>query len=134
MKISAFSAVLIALVLVAGSASAIERCGSGPRVTCVVDGDTIWLDGEKTRMQGYDTPEPITDICGGDFERQLARRASDRLIALLNGGNITIERFGQDRYGRTLATIRANGIDVGDTLIAEGLARHWPDGPEFWCN
>ncbi|WP_353428819.1 hypothetical protein [Paracoccus denitrificans] len=23
---------------------------------CLVDGDTIWIDGEKLRMEGYDTP------------------------------------------------------------------------------
>jgi endonuclease YncB( thermonuclease family) len=104
------------------------------RVTCVVDGDTVWLQGEKIRMPGYDTPEPTTGMCGGDFERQLAHQASNRLIALLNGGDVTIQRFGKDRYDRTLATIRVDGVDVGKTLIAEGLARRWPDGPEFWCN
>ena len=42
--------------------------------------------------------------------------------------------FGVDGTGsRTLATIRIAGHDVGDILIAEGLARRWPDGDEFWC-
>ena len=85
-------------------------------------------------MQGYDTPEPTTGLCGGNFERQLAQRATNRLIELLNGGEATIETFGKDRYGRTLATLMVDGVDVGETLVAEGLARHWPDGPEFWCN
>ena len=114
-------------------AFAIEKCGPGPRYTCVVDGDTIWQDGEKIRLMGYDTPEPTTNICGGAVEVNLARRASDRLVQLLNQGNATIERHGSDRYGRTLAIIRVAGVDVADTLVAEGLARYWPDGPEFWC-
>ncbi len=124
---------LAVLCFIAVPAFAIEKCGSGPRNTCVVDGDTIWQDGEKIRIMGYDTPEPTTNICGGATEVQLARLASDRLVQLLSHGNMTIERHGADHYGRTLAIIRVDGNDVGDILVAEGLARYWPDGPEFWC-
>ncbi len=81
----------------------------------------------------YDTPEPMTNICGGDAEVRLAHRASNRLVELLNRGSVSIERHGADRYGRTLAVIRVEGQNVGDILVAEGLARYWPDGPEFWC-
>ena len=126
--------ILILLFLVfASPALAIEKCGSGKRVTCVVDGDTLWFKGEKIRMKGYDTPEPTTNICGGAKEKQLAARASNRLIQLLNENGFSIRRFGKDRYGRTLAIIRVGGKNVGNILIAEGLARRWPDGPEFWC-
>ena len=34
-----------------------QLCGHGKRVTCVVDGDTIWSKGEKIRLMGFDTPE-----------------------------------------------------------------------------
>ncbi|MFV2038386.1 MAG: thermonuclease family protein [Paracoccaceae bacterium] len=125
---------LLVLVLFAAPAWAIEKCGSGTRVTCVVDGDTLWLNGEKIRMIGYDTPEPMVGICGGQREKQLAALATGRLIELLNENDATISRSGQDKYGRTLATIRIGGTDVGDILIAEGLARSWPNGTEFWCN
>lgn len=103
--------------------------------TCLVDGDTIWLDGNKLRLKGFDTPEPMTKICGGKFETELARKASDRLLYLLNTKSWTIEYFGKERNGkRTLATIRISGRDVGDILIDERLARRWPDGDEWWCN
>lgn len=107
-------------------------CGRN-RFDCVVDGDTIWLDGVNLRLQAYDTPEPYNDICGGAAEVALAKRASGRLLQLLNSNSFTVETAGSDRYGRTLATIRIQGQDVGDILIAEGLARRWPDGKEFWC-
>jgi len=125
---------ILLMVFLAGPALAIEKCGSGKRVTCVVDGDTIWFKGEKIRMMGYDTPEPTTGICGGDTERRLAARASKRLVQLLNNNTVTIERDGKDRYGRSLAVIRVDGRNVGDILIEEGLARSWPDGHEFWCD
>lgn len=110
-----------------------RMCGSGQRRTCVVDGDTIWLDGMNLRLQAYDTPEPYNVICGGAQEVALAKRASARLLDLLNGNSFSVETFGTDRYDRILATIRINGTDVGDILISEGLARRWPDGLEFWC-
>lgn len=116
----------------------LEMCGSRPNTsdkTCVVDGDTLWLQGENIRLRDFDTPEPQTQICGGAAEVELARRASARLLDLLNSNEWTIERFGLDsiRSKRRLATIRVGGKDVGDILISEGLARRWPDGYEFWC-
>jgi len=100
----------------------------------VVDGDTIWLKGQNLRLQSYDTPEPYDGICGGAAEVALAKKASARLLQLLNGNPITVETFGLDNTGkRTLATVRINGRDVGDILIAEKLARRWPDGEEWWC-
>lgn len=109
-----------------------QMCGRD-RVTCVVDGDTIWLEGQNLRLESFDTPEPYNDICGGQAEVELAHRASARLLELLNGNAFTVDTNGVDRYGRTLATIRIGGRDVGDILISEGLARRWPNGREFWC-
>ncbi|WIY54173.1 thermonuclease family protein [Devosia sp. YIM 151766] len=109
-----------------------SMCGRN-RHTCIVDGDTIWLDGQNLRLQSYDTPEPYNDICGGQAEVALAHRASARLLDLLNANSFTVQTSGQDRYGRVLATIRIGGRDVGDILIEEGLARRWPDGHEWWC-
>lgn len=114
-------------------AHAIQKCGSGKRVTCVVDGDTIWLKGEKIRLMGYDTPETTTQICGGQREVNLGHKATARLVQLLNNNKWKLYRSGKDRYGRTLATLRIKGMNVGNILIREGLARRWPNGREFWC-
>ena len=70
---------MVALGAFAQPAFAIGKCGSGKRVTCVVDGDTFWLKGEKIRVQGYDAPETTTNICGGNRDIQLGRKATDRL-------------------------------------------------------
>lgn len=139
MKIAALITTCL-FMFAAGPALAtnLEMCGNRPNTadkTCVVDGDTLWLNGENIRLKDFDTPEPQTQICGGAAEVALAHQASARLLELLNGNEWTIERFGYDRTSsrRTLATIRINGRDVGDILIAERLARRWPDGLEFWC-
>lgn len=128
------------LTLTASSpAGQLRMCFKGEKntatKTCVVDGDTLWLNGTDYRLKDFDTPEPQTNICGGQAEVELAHRASARLLQLLNTNNWTIETFGADGTGRrVLATIRIGGQDVGDILIAEHLARRWPDGPEWWCN
>lgn len=114
-------------------AHAIEKCGQSKRITCVVDGDTIWLEGEKIRLMGFDTPETTTNICGGEREKQLGVKATIRLMGLLTENSFSVHRDGKDRYGRTLAVIQINNINVGDILVKEGLARYWPDGREFWC-
>lgn len=114
-----------------------EMCAPGqpntPTKTCIVDGDTLWLEGENIRLEGFDTPEPQTQICGGDQEKELAALASVRLMELLNTNTWTVERSGADRYGRTIATIRIGGRDIGEWLVEERLARRWPDGHEWWC-
>jgi endonuclease YncB( thermonuclease family) len=125
--------------LISLPAYAIDKCVPGQKrsatETCVVDGDTIWLDGVKIRLEGFDTPEPQTAICGGRAEIELAHRASDRLVDLLNETVWEIEYHGLDstQEKRRLATISIDGQDVGDILINEGLARKWPDGKEWWC-
>ena len=115
----------------------LQMCAPGqpntPTKTCIVDGDTLWLNGENIRLEGFDTPEPQTQICGGEREKALAAQASARLKDLLNTNSWTVERSGADRYGRTLGTIRIDGQDVGNWLVEERLARWWPDGEEWWC-
>jgi micrococcal nuclease len=96
----------------------------------VVDGDGLNCQGERIRLVDIDAPE-LAGRC--PEERALALRSRDRLLELLNSGEVTIERRGQDRYGRTLSRVRVKGIDIGEQLVAEGLARAWTGRREGWC-
>ena len=111
-------------------AAALAICAPGPRDHCVHDGDTVWWEGEKIRIADIDTPE-LNGVC--EYERDLALRARNRLVQLLNAGAFQIARKGQDRYGRTLATLHRSGRSIGDQLVAEGLARTWSGRREPWC-
>ena len=128
---------LLILLLMTSPALAAQYsiCGKGPRINCVIDGDTIWHDGQKIRLMGFDTPEKGRRAqC--KRERTLADRATTRLQELLNRGYITFEFKGKDRYGRALAITRASGNDVGKTLIREGLAKAYKGGKRdkrYWC-
>jgi endonuclease YncB( thermonuclease family) len=108
-------------------------CGPGARRDCVVDGDTIWLAGQKIRIADINTPELSQPQCAR--ERQLAIRARDRLHVLLNQGPVQLQRIDrdEDRYGRKLRTIHRNGTSLGDTLVSEGLAHRWNGQRQSWC-
>lgn len=113
-----------------GRAMSMPICGRAKRVNCIVDGDTIWVNREKIRIKGFNAPE-MNGSC--DRERKMAVQARDELRRALDGKAFTIERSGKDRYGRTLATVRVNGADVGHRLIARGLAHQWRGFREEWC-
>lgn len=89
-------------VVTLGSAAAIELCSGPNRVTCVVDGNTVWIEGEKIRLEGIDAPEPR----GRCYDELIAAaKATERLRVLLTENQFTIKRSGKDRYRRTLARI-----------------------------
>lgn len=104
------------------------------RSTCVVDGDTIWLEGVKIRIADIDTPEISQPQC--DAEYALGIRARDRLVILLNEGAFSLAPIGsrdEDQYGRKLRVIMRSGRSLGDQLVSEGLARTWTGRREPWC-
>lgn len=115
---------------------------AGLCIASVHDGDTIRLcDGERVRLQGIDAPE-LADSprCSPQQRQRLAgsknpawcdyaagARSRDALQAFILTGRVSIERFGQDRYGRTLANLYVGDRDAGAYLISRGLARRWRD-------
>lgn len=110
-----------------------DHCGS-IRITCVVDGDTIWLEGVKIRIADIDTPEVSKPSCAS--EKALGDRATNRLIALLNEGPFELAAFDgrdEDQYGRKLRVLVRGGRSLGDQLVSEGLARTWTGRREPWC-
>lgn len=101
------------------------------RVTCVVDGDTLWYQGTKIRLIGIDAPE-IDGRCAAEWET--AAQATRYLTALLNTGLRKIAFDGEDRYGRALARLWVTGGEVGPAMLAAGLAEPYPRrGPPPWC-
>jgi micrococcal nuclease len=122
---------LLAISLGAVSpAGAMEFCAGTKRFTCVVDGDTFWLKGEKIRIMDIDAPE-----MGGACleEREKSASAAARLAELLSSGEIELERHGQDFHKRTLAIVIVEGLDVSRVLIDEELALPWSGKREVWC-
>jgi micrococcal nuclease len=106
-------------------------CGSGQRITCVVDGDTFWFRGEKIRIADIDTPELSPPRC----ERERGLAAKQRLLEILNSGPVSFKTTArdEDRFGRKLRIVYRERRSVGDILVAEGLARKWEGSRRSWC-
>lgn len=111
-----------------------ERCGSAPRINCIVDGDTLWSNGVKIRIADIDTPEISQPRCAA--EKALGERATVRLMELVNAGSFDILAWKNrdiDRNGRKLRVLVRGGRSLGDILVTEGLARTWTGRRQPWC-
>lgn len=109
------------------------RC-AGPGGTCVIDGDTIRVDGVSVRIADIDTPEVRGYQCAS--EQVLGQRATDRMIELVNAGPFAMRMWDHrdtDVYGRKLRVLERDGRSLGMVLVAEGLAREWGGRRESWC-
>lgn len=110
-----------------------ELCGM-VRQTCVVDGDTFWLNGDKIRIADIDTPEISEPKCDSEYERGM--QATYRLRDLLNEAPFELQPIpgrDQDKYGRYLRVVIRDGRSLGDQLVSEGMARTWIGRKEPWC-
>lgn len=119
-----------------GKSSAAER-PSAARQIRVIDGDTIRdMAADITyRIVNIDTPETGSRArCVA--ERELGNRATQQARTLITeAGIVDVRPTGRiDRYGRTIAYVVVDGRDLGETLIAAGLARPWRGRREPWCD
>lgn len=112
----------------------IGTCSAFLRSDCVVDGDTFYYRGQKIRIADIDAPETDSAQCASEAER--GERAKRRLRELLNEAPFELHGYAgrdTDRYGRKLRVVTRGGRSIGDTLIAEGLARRWSGKRLPWC-
>jgi micrococcal nuclease len=110
-------------------------CADRIDTNCVVDGDTIRINGDKIRLVGFNTPEISEPACPAEAAK--GEQAKLRLLELLNSGELSFAATAdqdRDRYGRLLRQVKVDGRDVADTLISEGLAEPYRGGQKRnWC-
>ena len=94
----------------------------------VVDGDTIdvdidlgfgvWMQNQRIRMYGIDTPESRTS---DDVEKVYGNAAKDFLVKWTNSGQLTLKTFkdGKGKYGRILGEIWYDGEHNINQLLIE---------------
>jgi micrococcal nuclease len=107
--------------LVAAACDGAAPCGPADGVVAdVIDGDTIVLaSGERVRYLLVDTPESTggtADCFGASAARFNRDLVLGRTVSLSYG------EVCDDRYGRPLAYVRVDGVDVGELLVSRGYA------------
>ena len=80
----------------------------------LVDGDTFVYGADRIRIRGIDTPEVSES---GGFE------AAQRLDLLLREGPVMVIPQALDVYGRIVADVYVNDVNVAELLIEEGYAK-----------
>jgi endonuclease YncB( thermonuclease family) len=50
------------------------------------------------------------------------REATTALLELVKGRTLACEAKARDRYGRTVALCRADGVDLGAAMVSAGMA------------
>ena len=88
----------------------------------VIDGDTIYLNGEKIRFTGIDTPE-LKQTCNKDNKIiPCGIEARKLLIDKISDNNVKCKREGKDQYKRTLAECFVNNLSLSSYLVRKGYA------------
>lgn len=120
------------LLSVTGCAPAVADHGEQLGACTITDGDTIRCGDERIRLLAIDTPEMPGHCRRGrrcvEGDPHAAKRGLEQLTA---GAALTITRVGEDRYGRTLGLVRADGADLSCHQLEVGHAEYrkdWDNG------
>ena len=84
------------------------------------DGDTCTaIDGEKIRLACIDTPE----LKGKNSDAEKAIKARDFLNKLVANKEISIKRITKDKYGRTVAELFKDGVNIQELIVNKGYGK-----------
>jgi len=97
----------------------------------VVDGDTIKVANNENqltiRLVGIYAPE--TSHKKRELGQPFSQKSTKYLANLVLNKMVDIKSYGQDRYGRTLAVVYINGINVNLEMVKTGLAEVYRGTP-----
>ncbi len=145
---------IFSAIILAGLAAAAITLGENPRprnermsgsAIYVIDGDTVALPcapypckSEHLRLVDIDAPETRKPTC--EAEEKAGSAAKARLVLLLRGKEVEIERMAVDIYGRTLGHLTVEGHEIGQILLSEGFVLPMRSGSDarakkqkHWC-
>lgn len=123
----ALTTLTLAVLSIAATAAAYALMNGQTRAAVtgharIIDGDSLVVGGVEVRIFGVDAPE-FNQRCGRDG-RDVAcgREAARHLATLIAGQQVSCERRDVDRFQRVVAVCRADGMDLGQAMVAAGQA------------
>lgn len=120
-RLIAYLCLCVTASLWAVPAVAVDTKVSG--VVHVVDGDTIDVGSTRIRLFGIDAPETDQTCIGADDAvLPCGAWVTAQVRATYQGQQAICARIDTDRYGRTVARCSVAGNDMGQALVARGLA------------
>jgi len=103
------------------------------KVLKVYDGDTVWvalkIHGKvykmKVRLNGIDTPELKPPLTTPNREKVIASaiKSKEFVARLIDQKIVTLKCYKFEKYGRLLADVSINKINLADELLKNKLAK-----------
>ncbi len=89
----------------------------------VVDGDSLEAGNERLRLMNIDAPEFFQKCYDASGWKYLCGFEATEYLKKLMQGQVRCERYGKDRYGRSLVECwRADGVNIGQEMVRSGWA------------
>lgn len=86
-------------------------------VIAVIDGDTVLALRDKQKLKLR-----LTDIDAPEKAQQFGLRSLEYLKSRVNKKVVQVDSRAVDQYGRTVATLTLDGIDLNRELVRQGMA------------
>ena len=115
----------------AARAAQFGQCYDAEGSNCVLDGDTIYVDGRKVEIAGLVAPKIQGAQC--DDERSRGIDAAVRLATLLNSGKVSVGPSARQPDGQLRQKVEVGGNDVALAMINAGVA-HDTGNSYGWCS
>lgn len=97
-----------------------------PRIrgkACIIDGDSIEINGQRLRLAGIDAPEYNQFFTHHGRVHHIGAKARKALSDLIGNRPVSCKVLGQDSYKRQVVICyNHKGQDVGHSLVLMGLA------------
>ena len=109
---------LLIFISLEGSCELIQNL----QVEKVIDGDTVYgsLNGKTYKLR-------LTEIDAPERNQPFGRQSKVFLRDLLKDGEFNADISSQDQYGRYLARLYDNGVDINRKMVSEGMAWVYDD-------
>lgn len=134
---SILSSLLIVSVISGCAQSLANEGAEDPQALQKSYGSIYWSDGDsgrlgtvKFRLANIDAPETGSMKQRGgakcEYERKLGYEAKAYIVSITKDKTIRIVKdYGEDRYGRLVVDLAADGKDVGKMGVAAGQLKDW---------